>query len=588
MPFITGSAGHFYSCSHALDKEQTKALNKTSARIENEQLLIQRIIEEDKHNDKLDVSKSSSSPELRVAASASLAENAKGAKLHAMSTMPNLPTAGFSDQDDSNSRTGNKPTIQKNDARHKMALQTSSKSVVGAFSQNSKVSRVAPSQMTHEDPRIHLQRQLRKEQFNIVMSCIIVVNAIVIALEADLKPEPDQASTEDTVVWVVLESMFCIVFIAEILINVFWNGLIWFRSAAAMFDTFLVVCMILDTWVLPLLKSTLKSFGMLSILRLLRLVRLVRLMRIMTMCRRFNAVAQSFVTALRSMIWICLMMIIGIFLTAIFTTTFIGKSETFREMDLGGWTGYDRFGTTFRSMYSLFELMTLEDWPAVGRPLISKQPLMFFFLFLFIMIFTFGLLNMIVAMVVESTISEKKKMDDAMNEEKKWDTERQLRRVKEAFESADRDGDGILTREEFTESLENSEFVHEILGNMDVTPELAEQLFDTLDADYSGSLRVEEFMMGLAELGNSGGKAENWHLLATHAGIHQIQRQMQLESKEDIIIKRLDLQATVLSKIVDRLDSQSERLDALAAAQNKLRQQCLASVSQTAVPGDAR
>ena len=41
----------------------------------------------------------------------------------------------------------------------------------------------------------------------------------------------------------------------------------------------------------------------------------------------------------------------------------------------------DRFGSIPRSMYSLFELMTLEGWDEVGRPIVMAEPAMSIFLF---------------------------------------------------------------------------------------------------------------------------------------------------------------------------------------------------------------
>jgi len=79
---------------------------------------------------------------------------------------------------------------------------------------------------------------------------------------------------------------------------------------------------------------------------------------------------------------------------------------------MGEASGKDRFGSVPRSMYSLFELMTLEGWEQVGRPLAMEEPAMSIFLFVFIMIFTFGLLNMIVAMVVEKTLLHARRMEE--------------------------------------------------------------------------------------------------------------------------------------------------------------------------------
>merc|ERR1719453_2228210 len=143
------------------------------------------------------------------------------------------------------------------------------------------------------------------------------------------------------------------------------------------------------------------------------------------------------------------MMLGGLFLTSMFTTNMIGKNRTFRDVPMGEWTGNERFGTVARSMYSLFELMTLEGWVEVGRPLVERQPAMFIFLFLFIMIFTFGLLNMIVAMVVEATLREAKRMDELSLRDAKYQMAQELRRMKDVFLRTDENKDGTITMAEF-------------------------------------------------------------------------------------------------------------------------------------------
>ncbi len=43
----------------------------------------------------------------------------------------------------------------------------------------------------------------------------------------------------------------------------------------------------------------------------------------------------------------------------------------------------------------MFELMTLEGWEVVARPLVVTQPLVFLFIGSYIFIFTYGMLNMV-------------------------------------------------------------------------------------------------------------------------------------------------------------------------------------------------
>merc|ERR1740123_1987566 len=111
--------------------------------------------------------------------------------------------------------------------------------------------------------------------------------------------------------------------------------------------------------------------------------------------------ALAFWHAMKSMCFLVSAMTFGVLLYAIVAANMIGKNSAFDGVMIHEDTVYDRFGTVGQAMYSLFELMTLEGWDQVARPLVEAQPLTIFFIGSFIVIFTFGMLNMIVAMVVE-------------------------------------------------------------------------------------------------------------------------------------------------------------------------------------------
>mmetsp|Transcript_164300 Transcript_164300/g.299625 ORF Transcript_164300/g.299625 Transcript_164300/m.299625 type:complete len:596 (-) Transcript_164300:33-1820(-) len=367
-------------------------------------------------------------------------------------------------------------------------------------------------------------RQEHEDMLNLVIGGVILVNAIVIALETDLKPPDDEITSEDKVIWIVLESIFCIIFAVEIGIRVHWAGPRWFCHWANMFDAALVFVMMVETWILSFLSDDMEGVGMLAILRLVRVVRLVRLLRIVKLCRGFYAMACAFFHAAKSMGWLCLMMFTGLFLFSLFTTAFIGKSDDFKDVDMGGWTGYQRFGTVFRSMYSLFELMTLEGWPIVGRALVSRQPAMFLFLFIFIMVFTFGLLNMIVAMVVEATITQAKTMEELTEQEGNEKFADQLDSMRNVFVLSDRDGDGMVTLREFEQTFTNNEAAKTLLQVLQLPLDEATSLYQVLDWEERGEMSIEDFIDGISKI--RGGHPTHWDIIATSAGVKTIKKQM--------------------------------------------------------------
>merc|ERR1719262_1227642 len=165
------------------------------------------------------------------------------------------------------------------------------------------------------------------------------------------------------------------------------------------------------------------------------------------------------------------MMVFGIFIVSIFTTTFIGRNEEFADLQMGAATGAERFGTVGGSMYSLFELMTLEGWQFVARPLVSASPGMAIFLFAFILTFTFGMLNMIVAMVVEKTIEQARRVEEEDEFELQELVQQNFLKLRQCFDTIDGDdvgSSGVITRQELTDALTINEEMTTILGDLGI------------------------------------------------------------------------------------------------------------------------
>merc|ERR1719454_2857035 len=164
----------------------------------------------------------------------------------------------------------------------------------------------------------------------------------------------------------------------------------------------------------------------------------------------------AFMKALQNMAWLGVILFFGILIYGILATILIGRNSAFDDVRIAGDTVYSRFGTVMRSMYSLFELMTLEGWEVVSRPLVEAQPLVFLFIGSFIGIFTYGLLNMVVATVVQKTLEQTGAM-------KEYDDKLEMKRVAEElltlqriFSECDTNKTGWIKCNEFEDALKSN------------------------------------------------------------------------------------------------------------------------------------
>jgi voltage-gated sodium channel len=60
------------------------------------------------------------------------------------------------------------------------------------------------------------------------------------------------------------------------------------------------------------------------------------------------------------------------------------------------------FGTLGRSLFSLFQVMTVEGWPDIARDVMAIRPAAWIFFVVYLLVSTFAVLNLFIAVVVNA------------------------------------------------------------------------------------------------------------------------------------------------------------------------------------------
>ena len=200
---------------------------------------------------------------------------------------------------------------------------------------------------------------------------VIIFNAVTLGLGTSDTVNAHAGGLLDAIDRVVLG-----IFVAELALKLFAYGLRFFTSAWNIFD-FLVV----SVGLLP------DSQG-LSALRGLRVVRALRLLSVVPQMR---AVVQARLDALPGMGAVIVMISIVFYVFGVMATLMYGAA--FPE-----W-----FGTLGRSLYSLFQIMTLESWSmGIVRPVMEVFPFAWSFFVPFIVITAFSVLNLFIGLLVNT------------------------------------------------------------------------------------------------------------------------------------------------------------------------------------------
>jgi voltage-gated sodium channel len=204
-----------------------------------------------------------------------------------------------------------------------------------------------------------------------VVTGLILLNAVTMGLST-------AASIVDRFgsVLHVFDVMIVTCFVMELALRMFARGWRFFLSGWNVFD-FLVVGV-------TLIPAT----GNLSVLRTLRVLRVLRLVSVVPAMRK---VVNALLMALPGLGSIGALLLLVFYVAAVMSTQMFG--DQFPQ-----W-----FGTIGESMYSLFQIMTLESWSmGIVRPVMEVFPYAWIFFVPFILLTSFAVLNLFIAIIVDA------------------------------------------------------------------------------------------------------------------------------------------------------------------------------------------
>jgi len=219
--------------------------------------------------------------------------------------------------------------------------------------------------------RQRLQARLEDPRFERFIVAVIIVNAVVLGLETSAT-----AMTVAGRLLVLLDQAALAIFTVEIALKLTAQGWRFFLRGWNLFD-FTIVAISL----LPLSPAF-------SVLRALRILRALRLMSMIPQMRKVVAALISAIPGMGSVV--ALLGLIFYVFAVIATKLF---AESFPE-----W-----FGTLPRSLFTLFQIMTLESWSmGIVRPVMEAYPLSWLYFVPFILVTTFAVLNLFIAIIVNA------------------------------------------------------------------------------------------------------------------------------------------------------------------------------------------
>ncbi len=212
---------------------------------------------------------------------------------------------------------------------------------------------------------------LESALFERFIIAVIVINAIGLGLETS----PDVMAAIGPVVE-QLDRIAITIFVIEIALKLFVYRLGFFRNGWNVFD-------------LAIVSAALIPAGeQFSVLRALRILRALRLVSVVPSMRKVIA---GLFRAIPSIGTVIIMLLLLFYISAVMATKLFGAA--FPE-----W-----FGSLGASLYSLFQIMTLESWSmGIVRPVMEEYPYAWVFFVPFILLTSFIVLNLFIGVIVNA------------------------------------------------------------------------------------------------------------------------------------------------------------------------------------------
>jgi voltage-gated sodium channel len=244
-----------------------------------------------------------------------------------------------------------------------------------------------------------LKSLIESRRFEAFITALIFINAVTLGLETS----PTAVAAFGGAL-AVADSAILAVFVFELLARFAVYRFDFFRDPWRIFDLLVVG--------IALIPAT----GSLSVLRALRILRVLRLVSIVPSLRR---VVTGFITALPGMGSIILLLSLVFYVSAVMATKLYGASFPALFGDLGA------------SLYTLFQVMTLEGWSdGVVRPVMEVYPTAWLFFIPFIVATSFTVLNLFIGVIVSAMEEEHEAEESAEREALQEDQDEILREIR--------------------------------------------------------------------------------------------------------------------------------------------------------------
>eukprot|EP00741_Cyanophora_paradoxa_P000823 tig00000444_g794.t1 len=264
--------------------------------------------------------------------------------------------------------------------------------------------------------------------FNNAVVLLIMLNAVVLGLQADLQPEVHHAGLQALR---ILDYFILAIFLLEILLKWIDDFPGYWRDPWNIFD-FLVTMMSLIPELLTAGSGGGSANGNFKVARQLRVFRVFRSLKMVARFRSLRIIVRTIIEAFADFGYVLLLLVILFYIYGVFSVSLF---ESYNVSPLPGLAFQHKFSTLGGSFLTLFQLLTLDQWYSICTEIAeyTLKPVTIIFFLTWVWIGAFIFRNIFIGVMVKKfrSISAELAQEEAAERRRARDEKMRRKLLKE-------------------------------------------------------------------------------------------------------------------------------------------------------------
>lgn len=346
--------------------------------------------------------------------------------------------------------------------------------------------------------RVTTRRILRNVITDTVLGFVVVFDIWMTALGIDYR-----AAGEDLPLWMNIAGYLCMtVYCVELIAHAIVDIKRLYSDRWVLLDVVFVIAGFVEI-VVDVFGIDLGSVGIMRILRVMRIARLLKIFRKFRFLKELRKLMEMASSCAKTLLWSFLFCFLVMTSFSMVSVEFMGPLVR----DLADEGVLEFCGTsctesmksvTSANLYLFKTVIAGDGWGHLAWPMIERHPWTAFMFIGSLLVLVFGVLNLIVAVVVDTAAEQRQRDTTAIAEQLEAETESDMSTLEKMFRKIDEDESGGLTLNELMVGAQEIPEFQDRLRVMDIDMDDLEQFFHMLDLDGGGEIEQDEFTGALS------------------------------------------------------------------------------------------